>query len=91
MENIGIVHELCAVMASLTGQPEFQYRELITFVPDRPGHDWRYAIDSTNIRRELGWQPAVSFAERLRSTVEWYLTNPEWVAAARSRLEVAHA
>lgn len=91
MENIGIVHELCAVMASLTGQPESQYRELVTFVPDRPGHDWRYAIDSTKIRRELGWQPAVSFAEGLRTTVEWYLANPEWVAAARSRLEVAHA
>ena len=59
------------------GQP---YTTLKTFVQDRPGHDRRYAIDCTKINRELGWNPAESFATGLRKTVEWYLANRGWCA-----------
>ncbi|MGR3543535.1 MAG: GDP-mannose 4,6-dehydratase, partial [Paracoccus sp. (in: a-proteobacteria)] len=51
---------------------------LVTFVPDRPGHDRRYAIDPTRIRSELGWRPSVTIEEGLRRTVRWYLDNPAW-------------
>lgn len=54
------------------------YADLITFVTDRPGHDARYAIDSSRIRNELGWQPSVSFEEGLEITVKWYLENKAW-------------
>ena len=56
------------------------YTTLKTFVADRPGHDRRYAIDCAKITRELGWQPAESFATGLRKTVEWYLANQDWCA-----------
>jgi dTDP-glucose 4,6-dehydratase len=54
------------------------YTDLITFVPDRPGHDARYAIDPARIRKELGWRPSVSVEEGLRLTVQWYLENESW-------------
>jgi dTDP-glucose 4,6-dehydratase len=54
------------------------YRELETFVPDRPGHDRRYAIDASKIRRELGWQPRHTFESGLRETVRWYLEHRDW-------------
>lgn len=53
-------------------------RDLITFVPDRPGHDARYAIDGRKLREELGWSPGASFAEALRATVAWYCVNEAW-------------
>ena len=56
------------------------YRDLITFVEDRPGHDLRYAIDATKIQRELGWAPEETFETGLRKTVEWYLSNRDWCA-----------
>ena len=56
------------------------YAEQIEFVPDRPGHDRRYAIDCTKIRRELGWQPAESFESGLAKTVDWYLAHRPWCA-----------
>jgi len=59
-------------------------RELITFVTDRPGHDYRYAIDSTKLRRELGWRPQHTFASGLRNTVRWYVTHREWWERVRS-------
>jgi dTDP-glucose 4,6-dehydratase len=59
-------------------------RSLIRYVPDRPGHDRRYAIDCRKIENELGWQPQVPFEEGLRSTVRWYQENPGWVAAIRT-------
>lgn len=54
------------------------HADLIRFVPDRPGHDARYAIDPTRIRTELGWQPSVTFERGLEQTVDWYLANEDW-------------
>jgi len=59
-------------------------RSLVKFVPDRPGHDHRYAIDNSKARRELGWAPQVTFEEGLKETIAWYLANPEWIANVRS-------
>jgi dTDP-glucose 4,6-dehydratase len=56
----------------------------VTFVTDRPGHDLRYAIDSSKIERELGWRPMERFETGLRKTVQWYLDNPAWWQAIRS-------
>jgi dTDP-glucose 4,6-dehydratase len=55
------------------------YKEQITYVTDRPGHDRRYAIDATKINRELGWKPAETFETGIRKTVQWYLDNQDWV------------
>ena len=60
------------------------YRELKTFVTDRPGHDQRYAIDAAKIERELGWTPQETFETGIRKTIAWYLANPEWVAHVQS-------
>ena len=61
-----------------------RYEDLITFVTDRPGHDRRYAMDSTRIGAELGWRPATSFDEGMNRTVTWYEENREWVSRIRS-------
>ncbi|MEO6812093.1 MAG: GDP-mannose 4,6-dehydratase, partial [Isosphaeraceae bacterium] len=61
------------------GLPHAPSRSLIRFVPDRPGHDRRYAIDATKIDRELGWRPVVDFATGLDQTIRWYLEHPDWV------------
>jgi dTDP-glucose 4,6-dehydratase len=75
--NLEIVDRICdAVDALNPGVPS--RRSLKTFVPDRPGHDRRYAIDATKIRRELGWGPAHSFEDGLRETVRWYADNRDW-------------
>ncbi len=58
--------------------------DLITFVKDRPGHDRRYAIDSTKIERELGWRPVIPFERGMKETIDWYRTNPSWVEHVRS-------
>ena len=76
MSNIGLTRRLL----ELLDRPE----SLIRFVPDRPGHDQRYAIDCSRAESELGWQPAVSFDEGLAATVEWYRQNEEWVERVRS-------
>jgi dTDP-glucose 4,6-dehydratase len=59
-------------------------RDTITYVKDRPGHDRRYAIDCSKIKRELGWKQTVSFEEGLSRTVDWYLANPKWIESIRS-------
>ncbi len=81
--NLEVVHALCAILDEMhpAGAP---HAKLITFVKDRPGHDWRYAIDAGKIRRELDWQPAERFETGLRKTVEWYLSHPEWVDSVQS-------
>ena len=79
MPNLDIVHIVCGLLDELRPDPAGPYSRLITYVKDRPGHDRRYAIDASKIDRELGWQPAETFATGIRKTVAWYLDNPGWV------------
>jgi dTDP-glucose 4,6-dehydratase len=83
--NIAVVHEICRLLDELTPAPAIGPRELlINFVADRPGHDRRYAIDASKVRRELGWYPRETFETGLRKTVEWYLSNRSWWQEIRS-------
>ena len=75
--NLEVVETLCDLLQDLV-PAERSYRELITFVQDRPGHDLRYAIDASKIERELGWKPEETFETGLRKTVQWYLENRQW-------------
>lgn len=80
-QNIEVVESLCALLEELAPQKPTgvsHYRDLITYVQDRPGHDLRYAIDAGKIERELGWKPQESFDTGLRKTVLWYLNNQDW-------------
>jgi dTDP-glucose 4,6-dehydratase len=85
MANIDVVHLLCDMLDAL--EPKIgggSYREQITFVADRPGHDRRYAIDARKLERELGWKPAETFDTGIRKTVQWYLDNRDWVENVQS-------
>lgn len=83
--NLEIVHTVCALLDELKPKAGGgSYREQITFVKDRPGHDRRYAIDARKIERELGWKPAETFDTGIRKTVQWYLANGEWVQRVQS-------
>lgn len=82
--NLEVVHTLCDLLQILVPRSDLNYRSLITFVSDRPGHDRRYAIDARKVQRELGWQPQETFNSGLEKTVRWYLAHPEWVEAART-------
>ena len=76
-ENIGIVREICSILDEMRPKADgTKYGDQITFVKDRPGHDRRYAIDASKIRRELGWEPEETFSSGLRKTVSWYLDDP---------------
>ncbi len=74
-QNIEVVRAICSILDELCPRPGHSYHEQITFVPDRPGHDERYAIDAEKIRRELGWAPQETFESGIRRTVEWYIAN----------------
>ena len=76
--NLELVQAICSILDRIQPRSEGLYSDLITFVTDRPGHDARYAIDSSRIRDELGWQPSVTVDEGLERTVTWYLENEEW-------------
>jgi len=83
--NIDVVRAICRTLDDfLPDSAQRPHEKLITFVRDRPGHDRRYAIDTSKIRGELGWQPAVTFAQGLRRTVRWYLNHEEWVRDVQS-------
>ncbi|WP_284078195.1 dTDP-glucose 4,6-dehydratase [Herbaspirillum aquaticum] len=83
--NIEIVHTVCALLDELRPKADgSSYKNQITHVPDRPGHDRRYAIDARKIERELGWKPAETFETGIRKTVQWYLDHPEWVQHVQS-------
>ena len=83
--NIDIVHTICTLLDELRPRADrHSYREQITYVTDRPGHDRRYAIDASKIERELGWRPAETFDTGIRKTVAWYLDNQDWVANVQS-------
>ncbi|MBZ0086631.1 MAG: dTDP-glucose 4,6-dehydratase [Thermomonas sp.] len=78
--NIDVVQALCALLDARRPRPDGQpYARQITFVPDRPGHDRRYAIDASKLRIDLGWQPEYSFERGLAETVDWYLAHQPWV------------
>ena len=85
LTNLSVTELICDTLDRLapTVRPR---RSLITFVIDRPGHDWRYAIDASKARRDLGWQPTRTFAEGLTETVEWYLANRSWWSSLRERV-----
>ncbi len=83
-KNIDLVKVLIRIVAEETKSLEEELLKLMTFVKDRPGHDFRYAIDAEKIRRDLGWEPAHTFEEGIRETVRWYLANQEWVARVQS-------
>jgi dTDP-glucose 4,6-dehydratase len=79
--NIDVVSEICKLLEELVPEKPngiSNYNDLITFVADRPGHDLRYAIDASKIKRELGWIPQEIFETGLRKTVEWFLQNRTW-------------
>ena len=78
LSNLELVETLCAILDRKRPRTAGSYRELITFVADRPGHDARYAIDARRLRTELGWRHSVSIEEGLERTVDWYLTREDW-------------
>jgi dTDP-glucose 4,6-dehydratase len=91
--NLQVVEAICGLVEAerpaaespaLRGRGLRSYRELLGFVPDRPGHDRRYAIDAGKIRRELGWKPEHDFESGLRATVRWYLANRDWCDSVQS-------
>lgn len=95
--NLQIVTIICDVVQRLCPELKHQTSDLITFVDDRPGHDFRYAIDASKIRNELGWEPSQSFQEGLEHTIRWYLNGRKWVQRVttgkyrRERLGLANA
>jgi dTDP-glucose 4,6-dehydratase len=83
-KNIDLVKLLCSLMDEKLKRPTGESAQLITYVKDRPGHDLRYAIDANKINRELGWYPSVTFEEGLSETIDWYLSNTEWLQQVTS-------
>lgn len=78
-KNIDLIKVLIKTVDKLLGRPEGTSEKLITYVTDRAGHDLRYAIDSTKLKHELGWEPSLQFEEGIEKTVRWYLDHPEWL------------
>lgn len=83
-ENIRLLDRLISIVSAKAGLDEAKVRSTITHVQDRPGHDRRYAIDCSKLKRELGWKQSVTFEEGLSRTVDWYLANGEWVSGVTS-------
>jgi dTDP-glucose 4,6-dehydratase len=82
-QNLDVVHTICDLLDEIVPK-EGSYRDQITYVADRPGHDRRYAIDAHKIGVELGWKPEETFESGIRKTVEWYLSNKDWVNNVKS-------
>ena len=78
-KNIDLIKVMIKTVDRLLGNPEGHSLRLITYVTDRPGHDARYAIDSTKLKKELGWEPSLQFEEGIEKTVRWYLENQDWM------------
>ena len=82
--NLQVVDTLCELLDELVPDSPYRpHKDLKVFVADRPGHDWRYAIDASKIRREIGWEPAETFESGMRETVRWYLENTDWCNAVK--------
>src|SRR5690606_22587367 len=82
--NINLIKALCTLLSKKLGESEDDILSLITYVKDRPGHDLRYAIDSTKIRKECGWSPQETIESGLQKTVDWYIDNQDWVNSVTS-------
>ena len=78
-KNVDLIKILIKTVDKLLDRPQGSSEKLITYVTDRAGHDLRYAIDSTKLKEELGWEPSLQFAEGIEKTVQWYLTNQDWL------------
>ena len=78
-KNIDIIHVIIKTVDRLLGHPEGKSERLITYVTDRAGHDLRYAIDSTKLQKELGWEPSLQFEEGIEKTVRWYFDHQDWM------------
>ena len=78
-QNIDLVKILCQMMDGKLGRDLGTSAQLIAYVKDRPGHDLRYAIDASKINKELGWSPSVTFEQGLEKTIDWYLSNEDWL------------
>jgi dTDP-glucose 4,6-dehydratase len=83
-KNLDLVHKLCEIMDRKLGRLEGKSAELITFVTDRAGHDFRYAIDASKLENELGWSPSVAFDQGFEKTIDWYLENEAWLDGVTS-------
>jgi dTDP-glucose 4,6-dehydratase len=81
LSNLDVVHKICAFVSEILGQPEAKFTDLMHFVPDRPGHDRRYAVNAAKIKAHLGWTPKHAFDEGLKATVQFYLEHADWIAA----------
>jgi len=84
IKNIDIVNTLCELMADENNFDKDYYKQLITYVTDRPGHDWRYAINMDKIKNELDFKVSVNFKQGIRKTIQWYLANIEWMDGIKS-------
>ena len=78
-KNIDLIRLLCRILDSRIGRVEGTSEKLITYVKDRAGHDFRYAIDASKLKKDLGWSPSLNFESGLMKTVDWYLNNDEWM------------
>ena len=78
-KNIDLIKVVIRTVDRLLGRTEGEDLDLITYVTDRPGHDMRYAIDSSKLQHELGWEPSLQFEEGIEKTVRWYLDNQAWM------------
>jgi dTDP-glucose 4,6-dehydratase len=88
--NIDLVHVLCDTMDEKLGRTKGDSRKLISYVKDRAGHDLRYAIDATKLQNELGWEPSLQFEEGLSKTIDWYLSNTDWLESVTSGAYTAY-
>ncbi len=84
-QNIEVVNTICSILDEIRPKHEGKYSDQITFVTDRPGHDWRYAIDASKIEKELEWAPEENFETGIRKTIQWYLDNMKWVEAVTDK------
>ena len=82
--NLELVQNICEILDELNPNIEFDYKKLINFVKDRPGHDIRYSIDSSKMKNQLNWEPSVNFDKGIRKTIQWYLDNKDWMSKTQN-------
>ena len=86
VKNIDIVNKICSILDEIKPRKNgLSYKKLITYVEDRPGHDFRYAIDASKIKDDLGWTPKETFDSGIKKTINWYLDNEGWWRAIQDK------